>query len=101
MQKYDVIIIGGGGAGLNAAFTTAGFGKKSLLVEKYKTGGECTWSGCIPSKALIHLAELNHAVAGPPPPSICTGERMDPTVGQSLRPSPACNLLPDDSIQSA
>jgi pyruvate/2-oxoglutarate dehydrogenase complex dihydrolipoamide dehydrogenase (E3) component len=60
MKKYDVIVIGGGGAGLSAAFTTAGFGKKTLLVEKNKTGGECTWSGCIPSKALIHLAELNH-----------------------------------------
>ena len=62
MQNYDVIVIGGGGAGLSTAFTTAGFGKKTLLVEKYKTGGECTWSGCIPSKALIHLAELSHAV---------------------------------------
>ncbi len=61
MQNYDVIVIGGGGGGLSAAFTTAGFGKKTLLVEKYKTGGECTWSGCIPSKALIHLAELSHA----------------------------------------
>lgn len=62
MKKYDVIVIGGGGAGLSAAFTTAGFGKKTLLVEKFKTGGECTWSGCIPSKALIHIAELNHLV---------------------------------------
>ncbi|MCG8453199.1 MAG: FAD-dependent oxidoreductase [Spirochaetales bacterium] len=61
MKMYDVIVIGGGGAGLSAAFTTAGFGKKTLLVEKAKTGGECTWSGCIPSKALIHLAEINQA----------------------------------------
>ncbi len=60
MKRYDVIVIGAGGAGLSAAFTTAGFGKKTLLVEKYKTGGECTWNGCIPSKALIHLAELSH-----------------------------------------
>jgi pyruvate/2-oxoglutarate dehydrogenase complex dihydrolipoamide dehydrogenase (E3) component len=60
MKYYDVIVIGGGGAGLSAAFTAAGFGKKTLLVEKYRTGGECTWSGCIPSKALIHLAELAH-----------------------------------------
>ena len=61
MKYYDVIVIGGGGAGLSAAFTAAGFGKKTLLVEKYRTGGECTWNGCIPSKALIHLAELAHA----------------------------------------
>ena len=61
MKVYDVIVIGGGGAGLSAAFTTAGFGKKTLLVEKNKLGGECTWNGCIPSKALIHLAELHQA----------------------------------------
>jgi pyruvate/2-oxoglutarate dehydrogenase complex dihydrolipoamide dehydrogenase (E3) component len=63
MKLYDVIVIGGGGAGLSAAFTAAGFGKKTMLVEKNKTGGECTWNGCIPSKALIHLAELAHAAA--------------------------------------
>ncbi len=60
VEHYDVIVIGGGAAGLSAAFTTAGFGKKTLLVEKHRTGGECTWYGCIPSKALIHLAELSH-----------------------------------------
>ncbi|MDF1566598.1 MAG: FAD-dependent oxidoreductase [Spirochaetaceae bacterium] len=63
MKTYDVIVIGGGGAGLSAAFTAAGFGKKTMLVEKNKTGGECTWNGCIPSKAMIHLAELAHAAA--------------------------------------
>ena len=61
MRHYDAIVIGGGAAGLSAALTIAGCGRKTLLVEKYKTGGECTWSGCIPSKTLIHLAELAHA----------------------------------------
>ncbi|TDT72602.1 pyruvate/2-oxoglutarate dehydrogenase complex dihydrolipoamide dehydrogenase (E3) component [Hypnocyclicus thermotrophus] len=54
---YDVIIIGSGAAGLSVAYTAIGFGKKVLLIEKYKPGGECTWSGCVPSKALINIAK--------------------------------------------
>jgi len=53
---YDCIVIGGGAAGLSAAFTTKGFGKKTALVEKNRVGGECTWMGCIPSKTLIKAA---------------------------------------------
>ncbi len=60
MRKWDVIIIGGGGTGITAAFTTKGFGKKTLLIEKEKMGGECTWNGCIPSKTLINLAHKAH-----------------------------------------
>ncbi len=60
MKKWDVIIIGGGGTGITAAFTTNGFGKKTLLIEKDKMGGECTWNGCIPSKTLINIAHKAH-----------------------------------------
>jgi len=56
--KYDVIVVGGGAAGLTAAKTAKGFGKKVLLIEKNKLGGECTWTGCVPSKALIRSAEI-------------------------------------------
>ncbi len=63
MHSYDFIVIGSGAAGLTAAFTANGIGKKVLLIEKNKPGGECTWTGCIPSKALIHLAEKYQAVA--------------------------------------
>lgn len=58
---YDLIVIGAGAGGLTSAFTALGFGKKVLLVEKAKPGGECTWSGCIPSKALINVAKDVHA----------------------------------------
>lgn len=53
---YDCMIIGGGAAGLSAAFTSKGFGRKTALVEKRRIGGECTWMGCIPSKTLIKVA---------------------------------------------
>jgi len=57
-KKYDVIIIGGGSGGLTSAFTAVGLGKKTALIEGNKTGGECTWNGCVPSKSLIAMAHL-------------------------------------------
>lgn len=57
MDLYDVIVIGAGSGGITSAVTAVGFGKKVLLIDKNKPGGECTWSGCVPSKALIHEAK--------------------------------------------
>ncbi|MCT4592927.1 MAG: NAD(P)/FAD-dependent oxidoreductase [Anaeromicrobium sp.] len=64
MKKYDydLIIIGAGGAGITASFTGNGFKRKVLLIEKNKIGGECTHSGCVPSKSLIKAAKLAHNV---------------------------------------
>ncbi len=62
MKNYDVVVIGAGAGGLTTAITAKGFGKSVLLIEKDKTGGECTWSGCVPSKALINYAKEIHAV---------------------------------------
>lgn len=56
-NKYDVAVIGAGSGGLSAAFTAVGFGKKVVVIDKNKPGGECTWSGCVPSKALINVAK--------------------------------------------
>lgn len=60
MNSYDLIVIGSGAAGLTAAFTALGFGKKVLIIEKDRPGGECTWSGCVPSKGLINRAKDVH-----------------------------------------
>ncbi|MEJ8553495.1 dihydrolipoyl dehydrogenase family protein [Tepidibacter sp. Z1-5] len=60
MNEYDVVIIGSGAGGLTAAYTAKGFGKKVALIEKNNSGGECTWSGCVPSKALINIAKDVH-----------------------------------------
>lgn len=56
-KSYDVAVIGAGSGGLSAAFTALGFGKKVVVIDKNKPGGECTWSGCVPSKALINAAK--------------------------------------------
>lgn len=61
VKKYDVAVIGVGSGGLTAAATAKGFFQKVVLIERENTGGECTWSGCVPSKALINYAEDAHA----------------------------------------
>lgn len=58
MDIYDIIIIGGGPGGYNAALAGARAGLKVLLAEKEKLGGVCLNEGCIPSKALLYSAKL-------------------------------------------
>jgi len=55
---YDLIVIGGGAAGLVAATGGAMMGAKTALIEKNKLGGDCTWYGCIPSKALLKASQV-------------------------------------------
>lgn len=59
--QYDLVVIGAGAAGLTSAFTARGLGKSVLLVDADRPGGECTWSGCMPSKALINQAKQAQA----------------------------------------
>ncbi len=57
-RKVEVVVIGGGPGGYPAAIRAAQLGKKVLLVERHKLGGECLNYGCIPSKALIHASNV-------------------------------------------
>lgn len=57
---YDIIIIGGGAAGLVASTAAATLGAKTAMIEKNKLGGDCTWYGCVPSKALLKAAHSLH-----------------------------------------
>lgn len=58
MEPYDLTIIGGGSAGLVLAVAGAKLGKKTALVEKHRIGGDCLWTGCVPSKALLKAAKV-------------------------------------------
>jgi len=72
MEKYDIVVIGAGSGGLTTAVGFSKIGKKVLLVEREHMGGECTNSGCIPSKALLHHAKSYYAakqIAGVTPQS--------------------------------
>lgn len=55
-DRYDLVVIGGGPAGLVAAAAAAGLGAKVALVERKFLGGDCLNTGCVPSKALISAA---------------------------------------------
>ncbi|OEH48502.1 Dihydrolipoyl dehydrogenase [Legionella parisiensis] len=57
--KTDVLVLGSGPGGYTAAFRAADLGKKVVLVERYDSlGGVCLNVGCIPSKALLHIAKV-------------------------------------------
>ena len=55
---YDIVILGGGSGGYACALRAAELGKRVALVEKDKVGGTCLHRGCIPTKALLHAAEI-------------------------------------------
>ncbi len=57
---YDVAVIGAGPGGYVAAIRAAQLGAKTAIVEKQYLGGTCNNVGCIPSKAMLHVAELLH-----------------------------------------
>lgn len=59
---FDILVIGGGAAGLTAAGVSATLGAKTALVEAHRLGGDCTWTGCVPSKTLLKAAKVAHAV---------------------------------------
>jgi pyruvate/2-oxoglutarate dehydrogenase complex dihydrolipoamide dehydrogenase (E3) component len=59
---FDLVIIGAGSGGLTAAEFAAQLGTKVALVEKHRIGGDCTWTGCVPSKALLKVAKVAHQV---------------------------------------
>ncbi len=61
-HNFDVVILGGGSGGYAAALRSAQLGKSVALIEKDKLGGTCLHRGCIPTKALLHSAEVAEVV---------------------------------------
>ncbi len=60
--RYDLVVVGGGTAGLVSALIAAGAGARVALIERDRTGGDCLWTGCVPSKSLIAAAGLAHRI---------------------------------------
>lgn len=62
-NEADVIVIGGGTGGYSTALRAAALGLEVVLAERDKVGGTCLHRGCIPSKAMLHAAELVDGIA--------------------------------------
>src|SRR5256885_5887920 len=60
MHQYEVVIIGGGQAGVPLAFALASAGKRTALIERKHLGGSCVNFGCTPTKAAIASARVAH-----------------------------------------
>ncbi len=63
MERYDLVVIGGGTAGLVSAAGGASLGARVALVEKDKLGGDCLYRGCVPTKTLVRSAKVAHLVS--------------------------------------
>ncbi len=61
-NRFDLVTIGGGTAGLVASLGVAGIGGRAALIEADRLGGDCLWTGCVPSKALLAAAATAQAM---------------------------------------
>ncbi|MGJ9373236.1 dihydrolipoyl dehydrogenase family protein [Nesterenkonia sp. CF4.4] len=52
----DLLVIGGGTAGIVGAKTAARLGARTVMIEQHRTGGDCLWTGCVPSKTILSAA---------------------------------------------
>ncbi|GLD45108.1 mercuric reductase MerA [Mycobacterium kiyosense] len=62
-MRYDLAIIGSGGAAFAAAIAATGHGRSVVMIERASTGGTCVNVGCVPSKALLAAAEARHGAS--------------------------------------
>lgn len=78
MEKYDLIVLGGGPGGYNAAEKAAAGGLKTLVIEKRALGGVCLNEGCVPSKSLLYSGKVyNYVVNGDHYGVTATGAAID------------------------
>jgi pyruvate/2-oxoglutarate dehydrogenase complex dihydrolipoamide dehydrogenase (E3) component len=61
-ELYDLVVVGGGTAGIIATKTAGRLGASVVLIERDRTGGDCLWTGCVPSKSLIAAANTAHSM---------------------------------------
>ncbi len=91
-DRYDLIVVGAGSAGLIAARFARRLGLSVVLVERSRVGGDCTWTGCIPSKTLLKTASVAHSIgqagryglaaSAPPVDLRAVMERIRSVIGQ-------------------
>ena len=89
---YDLVAIGAGTGGLAVTRLVAAKGKRVALIERDRPGGDCLYTGCVPTKALIEAAKLlYHARHGQALGVVAEDARLDfPAVRQHLRCASTC-----------
>ena len=75
--RYNLVVIGGGTAGLICAAGAAGLGARVALIERHLLGGDCLNAGCVPSKALIRASRALHAARHSEALGVRGGERIE------------------------
>ena len=85
-HSFDVVVLGGGSGGYAAAIRASELGKTVALIEKDKVGGTCLHRGCIPTKALLHTAEVaDHVRSAGGVGVTATFEGIDPAAVTAYR----------------
>jgi pyruvate/2-oxoglutarate dehydrogenase complex dihydrolipoamide dehydrogenase (E3) component len=96
---YDVVVIGGGTAGLVCAAGAAGLGARVAIIERARLGGDCLNTGCVPSKALLRAARAVHEARRAAGAGVTMTPRVDfAAVMESVRARRA-DLAHHDSAQ--
>lgn len=94
MDDIDLLVIGGGTAGIVGAKTATQLGARTVLVESSRTGGDCLWTGCVPSKTLLATA------ARAATEHVMTGSRTDFSTVRARITNAIAAIEPNDSPQA-
>jgi len=94
---YDLVVIGGGTAGLVCAAGAAGLGARVALVERSRLGGDCLNTGCVPSKALIRSARVVGAARAGAAVGVAADTRVDFRAVMSRLRARRADIAPHDS----
>jgi pyruvate/2-oxoglutarate dehydrogenase complex dihydrolipoamide dehydrogenase (E3) component len=98
-STYDLVVIGGGTAGLVSAAGAAGLGARVALVERALLGGDCLHTGCVPSKALLRSARVVHEARSGEGAGVAAATSVDfDAVMKRLRDRRA-SIAPHDSAE--
>ena len=96
---YDLVVIGGGTAGLVSAAGAAALGARVAIVERHRLGGDCLNTGCVPSKALLRAARAVHEARTAAAAGVTVSARVDfGAVMESVR-SRRADLARHDSAE--
>ncbi len=99
-QTWDLVVVGGGTAGIVAARTAARFGASVLLVERARTGGDCLWTGCVPSKALLAAAHAAASARASAALGVTTRVRVDGAAVLAHVRSAIAAIAPEDAPET-